>query len=145
MFAARETTFGALFFLRCRPRCCPPGPPWKRVRVEVENPPPLPPPQVCVREAYTSTSSSGNSVKGARAAGVQSRVHVLKCGPRDGPYYPCLLHQQGPGARSWLVALCLPNRWKCAERERREREGREKWKKQQRREGGRGGRMDREG
>lgn len=43
------------------------------------------------------------SMKGARAAEVQSLVHVLKCSPRDGPYYPCLLHQQGPGARagSW--------------------------------------------
>lgn len=43
------------------------------------------------------------SLKGVRAAEVQSQVHVLKCSPRDGPYYPCLLHQQGPGARagSW--------------------------------------------
>lgn len=43
------------------------------------------------------------TLKGPRAAEVQSQVHVLKCGPRDGPYYPCLLHQQGPGARagSW--------------------------------------------
>lgn len=38
------------------------------------------------------------SLKGVRAAEVQSQVHVLKCSPRDGPYYPCLLHQQGPGA-----------------------------------------------
>lgn len=43
------------------------------------------------------------NMKGAHAAKVQSPVHVLKCSPRDGQHYPCLLHQQGPGARagSW--------------------------------------------
>lgn len=44
-----------------------------------------------------------SNMKGAHAAKVQSPVHVLKCSPRDGQHYPCLLHQQGPGARagSW--------------------------------------------
>lgn len=39
-------------------------------------------------------------MKGPRAAPVQSLVHVLKCSPRDGQYYPCPLHQQGPGAQA---------------------------------------------
>lgn len=68
------------------------------------HPSSLPLASLCVRGFPQScTSPCMCSMKGARAAEVQSLVHVLKCSPRDGPYYPCLLHQQGPGARagSW--------------------------------------------
>lgn len=72
------------------------------------------------------------SMKGARAAEVQSLVHVLKCSPRDGPYYPCLLHQQGPGARagSWsFVSKQMEigrgeEKWRIREKEEEEVEGR---------------------
>lgn len=63
---------------------------------------------VCVHEfarthVHMCASVCVSNMKGAHAAKVQSPVHVLKCSPRDGQHYPCLLHQQGPGARagSW--------------------------------------------
>lgn len=60
------------------------------------------------------------SMKGARAAEVQSLVHVLKCSPRDGPYYPCLLHQQGPGARA--------GSWSFVSKQMEMGKGEEKWR-----------------
>lgn len=71
-------------------------------------------------------------VKGARAAEVQSLVHVLKCSPRDGPYYPCLLHQQGPGARA--------GSWSFVSKQMEMGRGEEKWRIRERRGGGGGGR-----
>lgn len=59
-------------------------------------------------------------MKGARAAEVQSLVHVLKCSPRDGPYYPCLLHQQGPGARA--------GSWPFVSKQMEMGRGEEKWR-----------------
>lgn len=59
-------------------------------------------------------------MKGARAAEVQSLVHVLKCSPRDGPYYPCLLHQQGPGARA--------GSWSFVSKQMEMGKGEEKWR-----------------
>lgn len=41
----------------------------------------------------------------------QRQIHVLKCGPRDGPHYACLLHQQGPRLELAHSPLS-PNRWK---------------------------------
>ncbi|KAK2856779.1 hypothetical protein Q5P01_005514 [Channa striata] len=71
-------------------------------------------------------------MKGARAAEVQSLVHVLKCSPRDGPYYSCLLHQQGPGARA--------GSWPFVSKQMEMGRGEEKWRiRESRGGGGRGG------
>lgn len=87
---------------------------------------------VGARETCTSSCVRvcARSMKGARAAEVQSLVHVLKCSPRDGQYYPCLLHQQGPGARagSWpFVSKQMEmgrgeERWRIREEEVEEEE-----------------------
>lgn len=85
-----------------------------------------------VREACTSFPVCV-CVKGARAAEVQSLVHVLKCSPRDGPYYPCLLHQQGPGARA--------GSWPFVSKQMEMGRGEEKWRirEEEEEDGGGGG------
>lgn len=56
---------------------------------------------------------------------VQRQIHVLKCGPEDGPHYACPLHQQGPRLELAQGPLS-PNRWKYTREERvREKERRE--------------------
>ena len=57
---------------------------------------------VCVCDVKGACAVAANSKQQAAPA-VQRQVHVLKCGPWDGTYYPCPLHQQGPwaGAGSW--------------------------------------------
>lgn len=73
------------------------------VRVQGKNYPPSPPHTHSVSYVCILVCVCVSNMKGAHATQVQSPVHVLKCSPRDGQHYPCLLHQQGPGARagSW--------------------------------------------
>lgn len=63
---------------------------------------------VCVQQ-YEEMGVGGGSCS------VQSQVHVLKCSPRDGQYYPCPLHQQGTGGLGLARGPLSPNRWKWAE------------------------------
>lgn len=157
MFTVRGTTFGAF----CAASFFPPllYPPrrwvlWKSSCSKQELPrqycnscptphPPAPPLlsfiiEVCLRECmkcvhpYVCVCVCVCSMKGARAAEVQSLVHVLKCSPRDGPYYPCLLHQQGPGARA--------GSWSFVSKQMEMGRGEEKWRIRENRGGGGGGR-----
>lgn len=66
---------------------------------------------------------------------VQSLVHVLKCSPRDGPHYPCLLHQQGPGARA--------GSWPFVSKQMEMGRGEERWRVGERGVGREGGEVER--
>lgn len=67
---------------------------------------------VCVQQYEVMGERRG---RGGWSCSVQSQVHVLKCSPRDGQYYPCPLHQQGTGGLGLARGPLSPNRWKWAE------------------------------
>lgn len=87
---------------------------------------------VCVQQ-YEEMGGGGGSCS------VQSQVHVLKCSPRDGQYYPCPLHQQGTGGLGLARGPLSPNRWKWAEE--RWRIGEEEENGQSKEKGREGGRV----